>query len=230
MKKSGEAKLFIILALVVALGGGAMFLLNYLSAMPGIGNNPPATPPPLALKWDAAKFEEAVKKARHVEGPADAPLSIIEFADFQCPSCRRAYNDTLAPLMKSGKPVRIAFFHYPLTEMHPFAMSAAQATEAAAKQGKFWDLYRVLFDGSSKELSEQYIEDCAKKAGLDMTKFKLDRVEDKVKADIQQDLEYGRSLNVSSTPTFIVKDASGKIVTYTGGKDIAAALKKMGML
>ena len=231
MKKSGEAKLFIILALVLALGGGAMFGLKTLGEKTDIFNtdNRP-TPTPLVLKWDAAKFDEAVKKARHVEGPDTAPVSIIEFADFQCPSCRRAYNDTLAPLMKSGKPFRLAFFHFPLVDMHQFAMSAAQATEGAAKQGKFWDLYRILFNDAKKELSEEYIEDCAKKAGVDMTKFKLDRAADTVKTDIQQDLEYGRTLGVNSTPTFIVKDASGKVNTFVGGKDLAAALKKTGML
>jgi protein-disulfide isomerase len=108
-------------------------------------------------------------------------------------------------------------------------MSAAQATEGAAKQGKFWDLYRLLFAGTDKELSEEYIEDCAKKTGIDMAKFKLDRVEDKVKTDILNDLEYGRSLNVTSTPTFIVKEASGKVTTFVGGKDFRAAMKKMGM-
>ena len=227
MRKSGEAKLLIVMAIVAAVGIGAWKGVEYASNVEAKRENPPPKPPD--LKWDAAKFEEAVKKSRHVEGPANATVSLIEFADFQCPSCRRAYNDTLSPLMKANKPVRIAFFHYPLTEMHQFAQSAAIASEAAAKQGKFWEMYKILFDGVKTELSEQYIEDCAKKAGLDMIQFKLDRTDSSLAGNVQSDRSYGDQLKVSSTPTFIMKDAYGSIRVIVGGKDLETEFKKLAL-
>jgi protein-disulfide isomerase len=226
MKKSGEAKLLVILALVLLLGGGSMYGLKYLQDKSDPAN-PANRPTPTAVTWDAAKFEEAIKKSRHVKGPADATVSLIEFADFQCPSCRRAYNEVLEPLFKSKKSVRLAFFHYPLTEMHQFARAAAAATEAAGKQGKFWELYSILFEGEKTELSEQYIEDCAKKAGLDMTRFKTDRVESALLQNIDTDLQYALGLKVNSTPTFILKDDNGRISVYVGGKDLKTALAKI---
>ena len=229
MKNSGEVKILMILALVVALGIGGTMGLKWVEKRQNDPNAPENRPKPPELKWDAAKFDEAIKQARHVEGPANATVSIIEFADFQCPSCRRAYNDVLSPLMKSTKSVRIGFMHFPLVDIHQFAMPAALASEAAAKQGKFWPMYQQLFEGVKTELSEQYFEECAKKAGLDLLQFKKDRADPALKALIEQDQKYGETLKVGSTPTFIIRDAAGKVTTLVGGKDLDGALKKMNL-
>lgn len=143
------------------------------------------------------------------KGPKDAPVTIIEYSDFQCPYCGRAYQTIEKEVLKKyGKKVRFIFKHYPL-DFHPWAMSAAIATECAALQKKesFWKFYENFFEKQS-EINPQNIKskvmEWASQEGLDKTKFEKCFDAQETKAKVEKDRQEGMSLGVSGTPGFFV--------------------------
>lgn len=135
-------------------------------------------------------------------GPADAKVTIVEFSDFQCPFCARAY-DTVEQVMQAypGK-VRLVFRNFPLN-FHPFAQKAAEASACADDQGKFWPYYETLFKNQQK-LAVADLKDHAKSLGLDATKFaKCLDSGDKTKS-VQVDQEAGTQATVNGTPAFFI--------------------------
>ncbi len=209
------------MAVFVLLGGGALFFLNKKSeeAAP-----PPATiAPPTLTK---ASFDTLVTTAQHVKGDPKAPVTIVEFADFQCPSCRRAFESIVHDL-GTKVPVRFVFRHFPLTNIHEQAMPAALAAEAAGKQGKFWEMYEKLFTGEKTELSTAFFDAQAKAIGLDMDRFHKDQNDPAVKALISADQKAAQDNNIQETPTFLISDSrktDGSIQSVVGGTQLQAAL------
>ena len=161
MKLTGETKLLLGAVLVILLMIGAYIALDKMQAKPS-APGPQPTPPPA---FNAAAIDSIFAGSRHTEGKPDAILTIVEFADFQCPSCRRAYNNSIVNFAKTLPTFRMGFYHCPLP-MHERAKPAAYASEAAAKQGKFWEMYVALFDKKSEGLDDAKIEAAAKTAGL----------------------------------------------------------------
>jgi protein-disulfide isomerase len=135
-------------------------------------------------------------------GPKNAPVKVIEFADFQCPFCRRAEDTIKAMREKYGDKVQLVYMDFPLS-FHDHAMQAAGAARCAGEQDKFWQYHDALFADQSK-LAPTDLKATAQKLGLDTKKF--DACLDKGKYDvaIQQDLAEGRKLNVNGTPTFFI--------------------------
>jgi protein-disulfide isomerase len=215
MKSSGEAKLLIILGIIVLLGGGVLVGMNVMGDKV-TPTTPRATPRPFDIT--AEKFDKLLKTARHVEGDPKIPVTIVEFADFECPSCRRAYNNVLKNIV-GRKMARVAFFHYPFAELHPSAIPAAIGSEAAAKQGKFWEMYAALFDGEMVQLSPDYITEQAKKIGLDMKRYEADIKDAKLKDLINRDRSFAEEYKVDMTPTFFVRDSEGKLYRAVGGDE-----------
>jgi protein-disulfide isomerase len=166
--------------------------------------------------------------APHIHDVPSPTLTVVEFADFQCPSCRKAY-DVLLRKLKQEKSVRFIFHHLPLVGMHERAMPAAMAAEAADKQGKFWEMYDALFDGLKTELTDDDIDKCARKAGLDMTKFKNDLNDSASRARIEADLKMAASYHIGSTPTFVVKDSKDAVFQVVGAQELQAALVREGI-
>lgn len=144
------------------------------------------------------------------KGPKDAPVKIVEFADFECPACRQATGviDKVYEKMK-GK-VRVYFKHFPLPN-HPNAKFAAKASMAAHKQGKFWPMHDLLFE-KQNQLSRERIKVFARQIGVNFSKFKRDLQSPEVAALVQRDQKEAREANVTSTPTIFV---NGK--RYLGG-------------
>ncbi|MDX1932646.1 MAG: thioredoxin domain-containing protein [Capsulimonadales bacterium] len=225
MKGSGETKLLMILGLIVVLGVGAMFLLNRMSPTDATPT-PPPTPKPFA--WTDETFNQLTKDAPNVLDAPNATVTIVEFADFECASCRRAFSGVLEKLKKE-KLARFHFRHLPLVEIHQRAMPAAMAVEAAGKQGKFWEMYDKLFEGEKTELTDAYIEKSAKGIGLDMAKFKADLIDPASKARIEKDIKAAEEFRIVSTPTFIIKDAKGTYTQVVGSDALKAALLKSGI-
>jgi protein-disulfide isomerase len=126
----------------------------------------------------------------------------VEFSDFQCPFCGRAYN-TLNDIEKQyeGK-VKVVFKQNPLP-FHPNATPAALASEAANEQGKFWPMYDQLFQHQT-QLSRENLDSYAQAVGLDMAKYKAAMDGQKYKSKIDSDLAEGRKVGVSGTPTFVI--------------------------
>ncbi len=151
-----------------------------------------------------------IRPDSHIIGPADAPLTIVEFGDFQCPSCGVAEKTNEQIRDQYGKKVRFVFRQFPLEDIHQFAYQSAKASECAAEQGKFWPMAEMLYSRQS-DLTAPALKTYAKEQGLDQAKFDscLDGQEPAVTARIKQDKADGLALGVRGTPTFFL---NGKIV------------------
>jgi protein-disulfide isomerase len=142
------------------------------------------------------------------KGPKDAPITIIEFSDFQCPYCSRG-NDVMMQVLKAydGK-VRLAFKNLPLP-FHQEAKPAAAAALAAGEQGKFWEMHDAMF-ANQKGLNSVYYLAKAKELGLNIEKFKADMVSEKVTKQIEEDMELAKKHGISGTPGFFVNGVAVK--------------------
>jgi len=137
-----------------------------------------------------------------IKGNKNAPVTIVEFSDFQCPYCSQLQSTINDVLKAYPKDVRLVFKHYPLP-FHQNAMIAAKATEAAKEQGKFWEMHDLVFQNFNK-LSEQALKDFAQQLALNMEKFSADLASNKYDKLIQQDMALARSSDVSGTPTLFI--------------------------
>jgi protein-disulfide isomerase len=146
------------------------------------------------------------------QGASDAPVTLVEFTDFQCPFCRRYFRTTLPQLIKqyvdTGK-VRYVVRQMPLTRMHSHAEKAAEAALCAAEQGKFWQMHNALFQDQT-HLKPEDLTARATKLGLDMPKFSH-CLDSGAKANaVQQDLKAGSHAGVHGTPTFFLGRTNSK--------------------
>ena len=136
-----------------------------------------------------------------VKGPADAPITLIEFSDFECPFCKRGAN-TVDELIKAnpGK-IKLVFKNRPLP-FHKSARPAAKAALAAHKQGKFYEFYDELFGNQQRLAEPTFFEDTAKKLGLDVAKWKADMDSPAIEEAIKADEKVADGLGVNGTPSF----------------------------
>jgi protein-disulfide isomerase len=135
-------------------------------------------------------------------GKADAPVTIVEFSDYQCPFCKRAEPIVQEVLKKYPDQVRFVFRHFPLDQIHPRARPAAEAALCANEQGKFWEFHEKIFAGNG--LEEADITGYGQAAGLDAEKFKTCIAERRFKDQVEADAAAGREAGVSGTPAFFV--------------------------
>jgi len=135
-------------------------------------------------------------------GPADAPITLVEFSDFQCPYCMLATPQLQAVLKAYPKEVRLIFKEFPL-DIHSQAAFAAAAAVAAQKQGKFWAMHDALFSHRT-DLHRPAILALASSIGLDMKRFETDLDSDEVRKAVAHDVEEGFNLGVMSTPTLFI--------------------------
>jgi len=137
-----------------------------------------------------------------VRGPEDAKVTIVEFADFQCPFCSRV-NTTLSQIREQyPDEVKIVFKHLPL-RIHPQAPGAHAAAEAAHRQGRFWEMHDRIFSNQS-DLAPETFTGYAGQVGLDVDAFKKDVSSDEVKKRIDADTREAAKLGVSGTPAFFI--------------------------
>ncbi len=150
-----------------------------------------------------------VTTADHILGRFDAPITLIEYGDFQCPACSTYYYYVEKLYREASSSLRVVFRHFPLSQ-HGNAVPAAQASEAAAMQGKFWEMYSELYsnqsDWSEKPTPEavSIFAGYATKLGLDLVKFKNDEVSSTTLAKISSQQEEGVSVGIDHTPTFFL--------------------------
>jgi protein-disulfide isomerase len=147
-----------------------------------------------------------VTSADHVRGNHDALVTIIEYGDFECPSCKQAAPAALLLMQGSQGAVRLVFRHFPLEEFHANALAAAEASEAAAAQGRFWEMHDRLFANQS-HLQPAHLRRLAEELALDLRRFSKELEEHVHVPRIRQNLTEGRSLGVRATPTFYVNGA-----------------------
>ncbi len=154
----------------------------------------------------------------HVRGSPGGHL-IIEYGDYECPYSRQAYRAIEQVEGQLGGTVRVAFRHFPLTGIHPHALAAAAAAEAAARQGRFWDMHELLFR-RQKALEDGDLRAYAAQLGLDVAAFERDRSGTAVLERIQRDVDSGlASRQVLGTPTLFIDG-----VVQRGGYDPPALL------
>lgn len=139
----------------------------------------------------------------HIVGPASARVTLVEYGDFECPSCAQAHGAVAILLKGFGNKVRFVFRHYPQVAAHPHAELAAEAAEAAGAQGHFWPYYDVLFT-HQEHLKEKDLKGYAEEIGLDMPRY-LNEMSDHVYLQrVQEHLANGRLLGIRATPSFFV--------------------------
>ncbi|MFG3322407.1 Na+/H+ antiporter NhaA [Streptomyces sp. NPDC048171] len=138
----------------------------------------------------------------HVRGPADAAVTLLEYGDFECPYCGQA-EGVVRDLLGAETDVRYVWRHLPLTDVHPNAQAAAEASEAAARQGRFWDMHDLLMDRQD-ELGERDLLRHARELGLDMEVFREDLARRRGARRVAEDVDSADLSGVSGTPTFFV--------------------------
>src|SRR5579884_3238418 len=109
----------------------------------------------------------------HQEGPADAPVTLVEYGDYECPNCGQAFPIVQAIRRDMGDQLRFVFRNFPLTQIHPYAFQAAETAESAGAQGKFWQMHDFLFEHQQQEVYAHPLED-AQALGLNMQQFEQD--------------------------------------------------------
>lgn len=149
------------------------------------------------------KLLDPVSEKDHSLGPADAPVTIVEYSDYQCPDCWRAHTEVKKLLASQGHRLRFVFRHFPLIRMHPRALPAAKAAEAAARQGKFWEMHNAMFDAQGA-LSDADIDRYAQQLGLDLDRLHQDMRDPAIERHIRRQRVGGHRSGVAGTPTFFI--------------------------
>jgi protein-disulfide isomerase len=149
----------------------------------------------------------------HVRGAGDAALTLIEYGDFQCPYCARAHA-ALSELTDELGSIRLVYRHLPLSDLHPLAELAAEAAEAAASQGKFWEMHDILFEQQRQVMDKQDLAVLAESVDLDIERFRDEVQERRHRPRVQGDLERGHHDGATGTPTFFING-----VRYRGDSD-----------
>jgi protein-disulfide isomerase len=149
----------------------------------------------------------------HVQGPESAPVTLVEYADYQCPYCGAADPIVKALQRELGESMSFVFRNFPLTNSHEYALIAAEAAEAAGAQGKFWEMHDTLFE-HQRALDPSHLIRYARDLGLDVERFERDLEQHTFVPRIQADFDSGVQSGVQGTPTFFV---NGRL--YQGSYD-----------
>ena len=157
-----------------------------------------------------------------IKGNKDAPVTVVEFSDFQCPYCSRLQPILQQVLKAYPKEVKLVYKHYPLS-FHKQARNATKASMAAGEQGKFWEMHDVIFKNYTK-LSEEKFKEFAEQLGLNVEKFTSDYSSTKYDQQIQQDIALGRSVAVTGTPTLFL---NGKRMSGRSFEDFKSSIENI---
>jgi protein-disulfide isomerase len=150
------------------------------------------------------RLSQPVDPARdHVRGDPSAPLTLVEYSDFECPFCGRATGVIHALERRFGSELRYVFRHLPLTDVHGYAEMAAIASEAAAAQGRFWEMHDQLFDHQG-QLEIEDLVGYAAVIGLDVERFVRDVEENRYSERVREDVASAEASGARGTPTFFV--------------------------
>jgi Na+/H+ antiporter NhaA len=139
----------------------------------------------------------------HIRGPDDAPVTLLEYGDFECPYCGQAEGSIRELLASHGDDVRYVWRHLPLNDVHPRAQLAAEASEAAAAQGKFWDMYDLLLSHQDELVMRDLVR-YATELGLDVDRFQEELRQRKYAQRVSEDVASADESGVSGTPTFFI--------------------------
>jgi protein-disulfide isomerase len=165
----------------------------------------------------------------HVMGPLTAPVTLLEYGDYECPFCGAAYANVRSVQQQLGDRLCFVFRHFPLTTLHPRAEHASEAAEAAGAQGKFWEMHNLLF-ANQKALDEAHLLQYAGSLGLNPPQFEGDLLNHTFAEKVRGDFLGGIRSGVNGTPTFYINgqrhDGSYSAETLLAVLERAASLRQ----
>jgi protein-disulfide isomerase len=157
-------------------------------------------------QWEAVLTVPVSEDRDHMQGPADAPVTLVQYGDYECPYCGAAYPIIKEVQARMGGRLRFVFRNFPITTSHPHAEQAAEAAEAAASQGKFWPMHDLLYE-NQRHLLDDDLHGYAEQLGLDVELFDTELAEHVHAPRIHEDFMSGVRSGVNGTPTFYVNGA-----------------------
>jgi protein-disulfide isomerase len=167
-------------------------------------------------QWKAVLTTPVSEARDHIQGPANAPVTLVQYGDYECPYCGAAYPIVKEAQARMGDRLRFVFRNFPISTSHPNAEQAAEAAEAAASQGKFWEMHDLLYE-NQKHLRDQDLRRYAEELALDLERFDRELAEHIHAARVHEDFMSGVRSGVNGTPTFYINgvrhDDSYEIVT-----------------
>lgn len=135
----------------------------------------------------------------HIRGPENAPFTLVEYGDYQCPDCGRLFGTLQTVQQEFGTRLRLVYRHYPLSGIHKHAQMAAEAAEAAAAQGRFWEMHDLLF-GNQDALEQKHLLRYAEQLALDVDRFRRELKQEAHAERVRQDFIAGVQNGVNGTP------------------------------
>ena len=151
----------------------------------------------------SGKLKPPVGANDHVQGSATAPITVVEYGDYECPYCGEAFPVTKALQERLGKKLRFVFRNFPLAQAHPHAEHAAEAAEAAGAQGKFWEMHDMLYENQDA-LEDEDLLRYAKALKLDLPRFIKEMEAHTYAERVRSDFSSGVRSGVNGTPTFFI--------------------------
>ena len=160
----------------------------------------------VTLDFKREDHRQPVDPARdHIRGPVDAPFTLVEYGDFECPFCARATGVTGELRARFGDDLRYVFRHLPLVDVHPHTELAARAAVAAQSQGRFWEMHDALF-AHQDQLEYEDVAGYAAELGLDVETFLRDLEDEDTAARVREDVASAEASGARGTPTFFIGD------------------------
>src|SRR6266852_6664670 len=159
-----------------------------------------------------------VSERDHIQGSLDAPVTLVEYGDYECPHCTAAHAVVSAIQQELGDELCFAYRHFPLVQIHPHAEPAAESAEAADAQGRFWEMHDMLFE-NSPDLDGLALVRYAEQIGLEANRFVSDLRSHRYLPRIQEDMGSGLRSGVHGTPTFFING-----MRHRGGYDLESLL------
>jgi protein-disulfide isomerase len=156
-------------------------------------------------RWEAALTLPVSEDRDHIQGPAEAAVTLVEYGDYECPYCGAAYPIIKEVQERMGKRLRFVFRNFPISTSHPHAEQAAEAAEAAAAQGRFWEMHDLLYENQQR-LGDEDLRAYADELGLDVGPFDQALAEHVHAPRVREDFMSGVRSGVNGTPTFYIND------------------------
>jgi protein-disulfide isomerase len=159
-----------------------------------------------ATRWEAVLTMSVDDDRDHIQGSADAAVTLVQYGDYECPYCGAAYPIIKDVQARFGERLRFVFRNFPITTSHPHAERAAEAAEAAAAQGTFWQMHDLLYE-NQKRLGDQDLRAYAERLELDVELFDKELAEHMHAERVYEDFMSGVRSGVNGTPTFYINGA-----------------------
>ena len=154
-------------------------------------------------QWEPELVEPVDQTRDHIQGPADAVVTLVQYGDYECPYCGEAYPIVKQVQARMGERLRFVFRNFPISTSHPHAEQAAEAAEAADAQGRFWEMHDLLYERQNR-LTDRDLHAYAEELGFDVERFDKEMAEHVHATRVHEDFISGVRSGVNGTPTFYV--------------------------